>query len=164
MPKIVSVILVITVLISCSSPQRKQLDLAQARKAIKAQNAKWFEAIKQYDIATLLSLYTDDATVMPPNFPMLKGNRQIKAYYERMSIRGVKISKGVMNTLELSGKDSTVYEIGQYIMDIERRDMPMISDTGKYNTIWKLQPDGMWRMYADCWNGNKPLRLQQANK
>lgn len=151
--------ILIGVLLGCNSRSGQQLDLKQVRKFVEAQNAKWFNAVRQYDVPSLLSLYTEDATLMPPNFPMLKGKRQIKAYYDRMAIRKIKISKGVMNILELSGKDSTVYEIGQYIMDIERPEIQMVSDTGKYNTIWKLQSDGSWKIYADCWNSNKPLKL-----
>jgi len=151
------------VLIACNSRPQQQLDLKQVRTFVEAQNVKWFDAVRQYDVPSLLSLYTEDATLMPPNFPMLRGKRQIKAYYDRMTIRKIKISKGVMNILELSGKDSTVYEIGQYIMDIERPEMQPVSDTGKYNTIWKLQSDGTWKIYADCWNSNKPLKLIPQN-
>jgi ketosteroid isomerase-like protein len=155
---VILAMLIFTIL-ACNPHHNQQLDLESVRKFVETQNAKWFTAVSRYDVATLLTIYTEDATLMPPNFPMLKGSRQIKAYYDRMSSKGIRISKAVMNTLELTGRDSTVYEIGQYIMDIERPEMPIVSDTGKYNTIWKLQYDGSWKIYADCWNSNKPLRL-----
>ena len=162
--KIIFILLTFTgILAGCSSRQKQELDLIQVRKFIESQNLKWFDAISQYDTTTLLTIYTDDATLMPPNFPMLKTKRQIKSYYERMIIRKVRITKGKMNIIELTGKDSTVYEIGQYIMDIERPTTPVISDTGKYSTVWKLQPDGTWKIYADCWNSNAPMRLIPQN-
>ena len=156
---ILTIVILTGTLAACSSHQKQELDLIKARKFIESQNLKWFDAISQYDIPTLLTIYTDDATLMPPNFPMLRSKRQIKSYYERMITRGIKISKAQMNIIELTGKDSTVYEIGQYIMDIERPTSPVISDTGKYSTVWRLQSDGTWKIYADCWNSNAPMRL-----
>lgn len=159
-----SITVFLGLLISCKPTQQKELDLSQVRNIIETQNAKWLTAIEHYDINTLLSLYTDDAILLPPNRPMLRGKREIKTYYERMQSRGIKIIKPIITTFELSGKDNTVYEIGQYIINIERQGKFTVSDTGKYSTIWKLQSDSSWIMYADCWNSNNPLRFVSSDK
>ena len=157
-------LLIIFELLTACKTVKKEIDLTQVKITIDAQNRKWIEAAANYDTETLVSLYTEDATLLPPNRPMVKGKAMIRSYYERMKVRGVRLINTTLKTLDLSGQDSSVYEIGIYTMDVERRDSPTISDTGKYNTIWRLQSDGIWRMYADCWNSNAPLRLMQSNK
>ena len=148
-------------LLACSAPHSKQLDLAEVRKSIEAQNAKWLEAMKINDIPTLISIYSDDVTVLPPNKPMLRGKEQLKASFGLMPAKGRTITKAALNTLDIQGKDSTVLEIGQYLIDIVRPNMPAYSDSGKYSTVWKLQTDGTWKIYADCWNSSKPLQVNQ---
>lgn len=149
---------------SCSSPRPKPLDLAKVRKAIEARNARWAEAVKKDQIDTLLTIYTDDVTVLPPNKPMAKGKDQLRATFSLMPARGVKITKASFTTLDVQGQDSTVLEIGQYFVDIQRPNMPTVSDTGKYSTVWKRQPDGTWKIYADCWNSSRPPQPPHPQK
>jgi len=157
-------ILLCLVLPQCGSQQTKPLDLAQVRKTIESQNAKWAEASKKNDISTLVSIYTEDATVLPPNRPMLRGIGEIRAMYERIAARHTTTVKALFNTIDVSGKDSTVFEIGEYFTTWQPENGPVKSDTGKYTTIWKLQSDGTWKIHADCWNSNKPLKILQQEK
>jgi ketosteroid isomerase-like protein len=45
------------------------------------------------DAKTLASLYSDDATLMPPNEPMVSGRREIQTWFERalQRLRSVRI-------------------------------------------------------------------------
>jgi len=158
------VIITALFVISCSPPRPKPLDLAEVRKAIEAQNAKWADAVKKDEIDTLVSIYTDDVTVLPPNKPMAKGKDQLRATLSLMTARGVKITKASFTTLDVQAQDSTALEIGQYFMDIQRPNMPAASDTGKYSTVWKRQPDGTWKIYADCWNSSRPPQPPHPQK
>lgn len=148
-------------ILGCQSPRPKSLDLTQVRKIIEETNAKWQEAMKRNDIETIVSLYAPDATVLPPNRPMLRGREQIRVLFGTFPTKKVQVTKAILNTLEVSGKDSTVYELGEYLLNYQREDGSEGADTGKYTTIWQLQNDGVWRMQADCWNSNKPLRMLQ---
>ncbi|MDI6767313.1 MAG: DUF4440 domain-containing protein [Bacteroidota bacterium] len=161
--KTLAILCAISLLIPCNSSKKQELDLEQVRKYIVEKNALWSESVARYDFTTVLSMYTDNATLMPPNYPLVRGLQQIKAFYQRMPAKGVRITNTIFTTFEITLKDSTAYEIGQYSMDIERPNIPTISDTGKYSTIWKLQTNGTWKIYVDCWNSNKPLRLIQPN-
>lgn len=158
-----AIICALSFLMACNTSKKQEPDLEQIRNQIASKNAVWSESVSRYDFTTVLSIYTDDATIMPPNLPMIRGFQQIKVYYDRMPARGIRITNTIFTTLDITLKDSTAYEIGQYSMDIERPNIPTISDTGKYSTIWKLQTNGTWKIYVDCWNSNKPLRLTQPN-
>ena len=149
---------------SCQSPHSKPPDLTLVKKVIEENNARGQEAMKKGDIDAIVSLYAEDATILPPNRPMLRGRKQIRALYETVPTKNVTVTKAILNTLEVSGKDSTVYELGEYILNFKREDGTAGADTGKYTTIWRLQADGAWRMQADCWNSNKPLRMLQEKK
>jgi len=150
--------------LACQSPHPKSVDLTQVRKVIEETNAQWSEAMKRGDIDAIISLYAEDATVLPPNRPMLRGREQIRVLFGTFPTKKVTVTKAILNTLEVNGKDSTVYELGEYLLNYQREDGSPGADTGKYTTIWRLQSDGVWRMQADCWNSNKPLRMLQEKR
>ena len=59
---------------------------AFAQKAeIEAVNAKWMELFKKGDFAGIASLYTDDATALPPGAAMVKGSAAIAAMWKSLA-------------------------------------------------------------------------------
>ena len=161
---LIAAVIPCVLLLACQSPRPAPPDIAAIRKMIEEWNAKWQEAMKKNDIDALVSRYAENATVLPPNRPMLRGRAQIRVLYESFPTKKVTVTKAILNTLEVTGKDSTVYELGEYILNFQRADGSTGADTGKYTTIWQLQPDGVWRMQADCWNSNTPLRMLREKK
>lgn len=59
---------------------------ASAQKAeIEAVNAKWIELFNKSDFAGMASLYTADATVLPPHSAMVRGGAAIEATWKAMA-------------------------------------------------------------------------------
>jgi uncharacterized protein (TIGR02246 family) len=58
--------------------------LAQ-RAEIEAVNAKWIDLFNKGDFAGVASLYTEDATALPPGSGMVKGRAAIEAMWKSMS-------------------------------------------------------------------------------
>ncbi len=142
------------VLISVSFAWQKGEDVSQIRKAIENGNVKFGEAVRQADAAAIAALYTDDATLLPPNSEMIKGRPGIEAFWKGGLDMGIK--DAVLTAVEVSAVGDLAYEIGKYAIKIQPAGQPVIEDSGKYIVIWKKQADGSWKLHVDIWNTSLP--------
>jgi len=148
------VLLTISIVVGCST---KVTSLSEARKSILEQNTKRVTALRENDIDALLGLYTEDATLLPPNDTVKKGRQEIKSFYELMPRAGRIVDASIVSNT-ISGTGDTFYEIGEYHFNIRsfENDATHMA-TMKYLTIWKYQSDGSLRMFAECWNSDPVL-------
>lgn len=141
------------VLISCT--RTVNFDAAEVRKSIDAENAKYCQAIRQGDAAGAAATYTESATILPPDGPMVKGKAAVEDECRRMLQMGIKDI--TLKTLEVGGGGDAAYEIGVAKVLIQLEGRPAISDSSKYLVIWKRQADGGWKVDVDMWNFNMSM-------
>jgi ketosteroid isomerase-like protein len=144
-------LLTVGMVIGCNSYNPS---LSQARKSIVEQNTKRVTALRENDIDTLIGLYTEDATLLPPNDTVKKGLLEIKSFYELLPRSGRIVDASIISN-SISGTGDTFYEIGEYHFSIRsfENDATHMA-TMKYLTVWKCQSDGSLRMFAECWNSD----------
>lgn len=109
------------------------------------------DAIKRGDAAAIAALYSRDATLLPPDNPMMKGADAIEAFWRsamNMGIRG-----GKLETLEVEARDDLAYEMGRFELTMQPGGSESTTLTGKYVVVWKVG-GGNWRMHVDIWNTN----------
>lgn len=128
--------------------------LGDLRAKIDATNKEFLEAFNRGDLATAMEVYTEDATILPPNAPIMKGKEAITAFWQGARDIGVKEAK--LETVELTPiGDETACEIGKYVLMIQPEGAEAFTDKGKYMMIWKLV-DGSWKWDSDAWNSSLP--------
>jgi uncharacterized protein (TIGR02246 family) len=120
------------------------------RSAIEATNARFAEAVNRGDIASVAALYTEDATLLAPNAPMLRGRQAIKGFFDGM-VEQMGNPELRLNTKQVEEHGDTAWEIGAYTMKLQG-----VSDEGKYIVVWKRHGDD-WQLAADIWNTDSPL-------
>ena len=137
-------VLTITCLIALSLP-------ALAQKAeIEAVNVRWLELFNKGDFAGVASLYTEDATALPPGSSMVTGREAIGAMWKNIAGQA---SDPHLTTLDVKPLGpSAAREIGTYSL---RTKGPTSQElTGKYLVVWeKVGTD--WKLAADIWNDGK---------
>ncbi len=144
----------VLVLFSCAPPVEEEMDVAQVRGLIEEANLKFGEAIRQGDAAALAALYTEDATILPPNSDMIQGMAGIMEFWNSVIQMGV--TDAALTTVDVMGADGLAYEVGNYAMTIQPEGQEPVEDMGKYVVVWKLQADGSWKMHVDIWNTSMP--------
>jgi uncharacterized protein (TIGR02246 family) len=132
------IVLLIAFLIGMIAP-------ANAQKAqIEAVNAKWIELFNKGDFVGVASLYTKDATALPPGSGMVKGRTAIAAMWKSMAEQ---VSDPKVTTLEIKRLGPlAVREIGTFSLKTKGPTPKEI--TGKYVV-------GTWKLGADIWNDDK---------
>lgn len=128
---------------------KQSFNMSAARKTIDDINKKFEEAVRKADSATLGSLYTSDALVMPANSEPIKGN-DIPGMWGSTFRMGIKDAK--LTTTDLQGNADLLAETGTYEMFGDKN---KTLDKGKYVVVWK-QENGQWKIYRDIWNTNMP--------
>ena len=142
---------------ACTS---QQMDVAKVRTAIEEADAKFVEAFNQGDAAAVAALYTDDATLLPPNNKMIQGKDGVQEFWNGAMQMGVKVA--ALTTVDVSGSGNLAYEIGKYSLTIQPEGQEATKDEGKYIIVWKRDVDGSWKLHADIWNSSMPMPSQEV--
>jgi uncharacterized protein (TIGR02246 family) len=119
------------------------------RSEIEETNAKFMNALREGDVATIASLYTADGILAAPNAPMVRGTSAIRELLGGM-VQQMGAPDLKLETQEVEELGDTAWELGTYKMNAAGS-----TDTGKYIVIWKRQ-DGAWKLHADIWNSDAP--------
>ncbi len=122
------------------------------RPAIEKAIAAFEKAASAKDAAALASFYTEDATLMPPGSPPIKGRSNIKAFWNSFLNAGASDPK--LRVVELGSAGDLAYEIGAFEANMPNPQGNIARTAGKYLVVWKRQPDGSIKMVADMFSAN----------
>ena len=114
-------------------------------------------AVKTGDLDKLMSLLDPETIWMPPNDTSLYGPDEVrewwKEYFEFFRITSHnEPERGVTITGDLAIEETTYMVVITPVKGGTR-----IRDDGRWLRIWKLQPDGSWRIWRTMWNSIRPV-------
>jgi ketosteroid isomerase-like protein len=142
-------------IIGCSGPAA--FDRDAVRKRIDEANVKWVEGVKKGDAVALSQLYLENAYLLPPGEPLVKGREGIRENYEKGFKSGMKFTDVSVTTLEVNGGGDLAYEVGSFAMTLEVPGAPApMTLHGKYAAVWKVQADKSVKYQVDIWNMDPP--------
>lgn len=104
-------------------------------------------AFNKGDAVAVAHLYTEQAYLLPPGAPMLKGRAAIQDYWESGFKGGAKNLALTVGKVDQLG--DAAREIAQFSFDSKDGKVE-----GKYVGIWKPEY-GAWKLDTDVWNMNK---------
>ena len=130
---------------------------AEDEAAIRAVDAEWARVATAGDGAALTALYAWDATLLPPNEPVAKGEA-MKKYNDDMinSFSG----PTELTTTAVEGRGDLAYAVGIYRATLTPKKAsakPLPTDVGKYLEVLKKQADGSWKVVYDMWSSDAPM-------
>jgi uncharacterized protein (TIGR02246 family) len=100
------------------------------------------------DAAKIASLYAEDAVVMPPNEPVIKGRANIQARLQREFKDGVKLQ---LTPTESTISGSQAYEAGTVTVTLPGGR----TEKEKYLVVYKRVGTD-WKIAFDIWNSDTP--------
>ena len=120
-------------------------DLSKAKLAVQDMDAKFSDAVRKGDSATMASEYADDAMVFPPNSEAVK-KEGIASLWGGLLRMGVKDFK--LTTDDVTGNADILIETGRYeVFGAANKSL----DKGKYVVTWRNY-NGTWKIFRDIWN------------
>ncbi len=124
--------------------------VAAQEAQIAAANDKWMAYFNKGDFDGVASLYTADATALPPGSAMVKGRAAIGAMWKGM---GEQITDPKVTTLDVKRLGpAAAREIGTF--SLKTKGSAPKDVTGKYVVIWQRVGKD-WKLATDIWNEGK---------
>jgi uncharacterized protein (TIGR02246 family) len=120
------------------------------RSAIEKAIVAFEKAADAKDAAALASMYTEDATLMPPGSPVVKGRKNIQQFWQGFIGSGASDAK--MKIADVQAFGDTAYEVGSFDVNMPTPEGSKARTQGKYVVIWKRQPDGSIKLHVDIFN------------
>jgi len=143
-------LLFIISIVSCSSNGNLSNVSGEAKKAIAASNAIYFQSFVKNDSSIFINCYAEDACIMAPFAPQTCGKENaakfFKAAYDNYGLRN---GKFITTAVYGSGTDY-VTEEGLWQSINEKGE---IFDDGKFLVLWKKTNQG-WKMFRDSFSSN----------
>ncbi|GAO01199.1 SgcJ/EcaC family oxidoreductase [Anaeromyxobacter sp. PSR-1] len=125
-------------------------DPAAVRAAIGENLARFSGAMKRADAAAIASLFTEDAVYMSSaKEGFVTGRPAIQALFAAR-FQAARFLEVTIATASVQVEGDAAYELGTNRLTVQTGDAPPVTRTGRYLTIWKLQPDGAWRIHRDA--------------
>ena len=143
------------ILLGCSHiPQ----DLETERRAILAQDQAWASAAAAKDVERTVAYWTDDATLMPPDMGALKGKDAIREYVAAgFKAPGFGVAWKAQEVVVAPG-GRIAYETATNQFTMADSTGVLHTSAGKGVTVWRKDPDGVWRCVVDVWNSAAPTK------
>lgn|SRR5262249_7966020 len=125
---------------------------ADFKAAIEKAIAAWEKAFNAKDAAAVAKLYTEDATLLPPGSPAVKGRANIQSFFESFISAGGSDAK--LRVVQVESSGDMAYEIGAFEAVLPQPQGGTARGSGKYVVIWKRQSDGLVKLAVDIFNAN----------
>jgi uncharacterized protein (TIGR02246 family) len=121
-------------------------DLQAIRSLTSAISQKALEG----DWSSLVQLFTEDAVLLPPNSPAIRGREPFQAMIESFN---PDFTEHRIDLQDIQGYGDLAYGWGTYTETFSIGGAPEpITDVAKLMFGFRKQPDGAWRVATEMWN------------
>jgi len=123
------------------------------RKEMQAIVSNFDQAVLAGDWPKVVSFYSEDGILLPPNGPAVQGRVAMQKLFESWP----RITAFKESVSELEGRGDLAYGRGTYqLAMVAPGGKPPVKEVGKTLAIWQRQADGSWRVSRVAWNSDAP--------
>jgi len=116
-------------------------------------NRDFAAALNAKDATAAAALYTEDAVLIPPGEPIVRGRQAIEEYWRTaLDLGGVRDVS--VETMDALSSGSLGYETGSFVLTADGPDGEPVIDRGRYVELLRRDPDGTWRSTHGIWNAS----------
>ena len=145
------------ILSSCNQTPPPARDTREDAQAIRDGEAAAQKDLAAKDVDKIATIWADDASLLMPNMPILTGKEAIRnSLTQFMGDPNFSLSYAPTK-VEVSRGSDYAYSQGTYTMNMtDPKTKKVITENGKYVTVYKKQADGSWKAVADINNADAP--------
>ncbi|MCI0404016.1 MAG: DUF4440 domain-containing protein [Acidobacteria bacterium] len=124
-----------------------QVDLEAERAALRAADQAWSQAPPDLDL--FMSFFAEDAVAAIPDAEPAQGKKAIRLLWSGLFHTPGFSLKWASIKVEVAESGTLGYTVGAFQLTLQDSGGTTHSRTGKYQTVWRKQPDGQWKAVAD---------------
>lgn len=152
--RIVLLLVVALALSACSGTEdAMQVEVSASKSELGQMNRDFAAALNAKDAKAAAAQYTEDAVLIPPGEPLVRGRAAIEEYWrgaiELGGVRDVSVE-----TMDALSSGSLGYETGTFVLTVDGPDGEAVTDRGRYIELLRLEPDGRWLSTHGIWNAS----------
>ena len=99
-----------------------------------------------------MSYFADDATAFPAGKPLIHGKAALREFYSAMFSTPEFTLEWRPVKADMAASADLGYTIGTSESRYRDKNGKIVTQPGKYLTVWKKQADGSWKVAADLGN------------
>ena len=127
---------------------QKQPTVDVVRRSIDGGNAKYIAAMADMNADAFARVFDPAGSRFKEGSRVVRGHGEI-AFAMRQYFRRTGPVHATLETLDVWVVDDLAYETGDWAYHWTPQDLSEVMIGGKYVTVWRKQPDGGWRIWAD---------------
>lgn len=152
--KTVLSLVVVLALSACSGSEDSMRSETSASKTELGQmNRDFADALNAKDAKAAAALYTEDAVLIPPGEPLVRGRDAIEEYW-RSAIESGGVRDVSVETMDALSSGSLGYETGSFVLTVNGPNGEAVTERGRFVELLKRQPDGQWLSTHGIWNAS----------
>ena len=114
----------------------------------------WQELFNSRKAQALVSMYTDDCILMPPEEPSVTGRQAVMDFYLPLLRHGFTMER---TNEEAETRADVTLRRGTYVVKDRHGE---VTERGKYMQLWRMQEDGKWRLSREIWNTDEKRKIK----
>jgi len=136
-----------------------------AAEAVRENETRWNREFEQRDVERIAAHYSDDATMMAPGFPAVRGRDAIRTALQKMLTDSAFSLRFETSRVEVSKGGDVAWSEGSYTVTMtDPNTKKPVSSSGSYVTVYRLEAGG-WRAVSDIASpGPEPTAQALAGK
>jgi ketosteroid isomerase-like protein len=146
---------------STAAVLRGEGDLSRAEAAVRAITQEWVLACNTKHLDDLLELYSPDALVLRSNYPPIRGAAAVREFFFGALDAG--LGEVEIEPLRVDVVGELSYEAGRCKALIPGSTGKRREERGKYLWVLQKQPNGEWKLVADCWSSDLTLTTMESD-
>lgn len=143
------VLLASVLLAGCSAV--KPASFSSTEPAVTRASDQVWAAHERGDALGLASMVTEDAILMVPGYPDVRGRTGIQEAAQQM-FASTRITNFKVERREIRVVDDSAYELAWYSETLQGQDGSSTPVQGRYLIVWKRGRDGNWRVHRNLFN------------
>ncbi|MCQ6960696.1 YybH family protein [Mucilaginibacter aquariorum] len=131
-----------------------QSNLQEAKKAIAASNAIYFQSFAKNDSAIFVDRYAENCLIMLPNAPAMKGHKGALEFFG-VAYNNIGLRDGKFTTTEVYGLGNGYVVEEGFWQSFDKNNK--LFDNGKFLVLWKKTAKG-WKMFRDSFSSDRKVQ------
>ena len=157
---LVRVVIVLMILTFVGAQSLAQKMKQAPDDAIRAADQQWLKVFAAKDLEKSVAFCMDDGSVLAANAPIATGKQAISQLFSGFFALPSLTIEWHPTKVDVARSGELGYSTGAYQMSFKDTGGKVVTDRGKYVTVWKKQTDGSWRVALDIFNSDLPMATQ----
>jgi ketosteroid isomerase-like protein len=124
--------------------------------SLRAADQAWLKVYAAKDLDKTVAFFDEQGSILADNQPAATGKKAItEVFREEFKLQDYKLTWAI-TWAGVAASGDLGYTSGTYDFSCKDASGKLITDKGKYLTVWKKQKDGSWKVLLDMSNSDLP--------